>query len=71
VDEEAYRRARVAAAARDKSVSGLVREFLRTPADGEGDFDRLKRQEIELRSRIRGFRGGDRSPRDDVHKRHA
>jgi predicted XRE-type DNA-binding protein len=35
----------------------------------EAEFERLKRQEKEIRARIHGFRGGDRLSRDEVHER--
>lgn len=71
VDEEVYRRARIAAAARDRSVSALVREFLQSLAAEETRVDRLKRQERALRERITEFRGSDRLSRDEVHARKA
>jgi len=35
----------------------------------ETEFERLKREEKEIRKRIRGFRGGDRLSREQVHER--
>jgi predicted XRE-type DNA-binding protein len=35
----------------------------------EGDFQRLAREERDIRKRIRGFRGGDRLSREQVHAR--
>jgi predicted XRE-type DNA-binding protein len=35
----------------------------------EAEFERLKRDEKELRTRIRGFRAGDRLSREKVHER--
>ena len=32
-------------------------------------FERLERQEQQVRARIRGFNGGDRLSRDEVHER--
>lgn len=69
VDDETYRRARVKAAERDTSVSGLVKRFLTEPAAGESDAEQLKRQERALRERIVAFRAGDRLSREDVHRR--
>jgi len=71
VDDETYRRARIAAATRERSVSALVREFLQTLALGETETERLKRQERELRAQIHGFNGGDRLTRDEIHERGA
>jgi predicted CopG family antitoxin len=69
VDEEIYRRARIKAAERDTSVSALVKRFLAELVADESDVERLKREERELRERIRSFRAADHLPRDDVHKR--
>jgi len=71
VDDETYRRARVKAAERDTSVSTLVKQFLAELAGGEGNSERLKREERALRARIKAFRAGDRLPREDVHDRKA
>jgi predicted XRE-type DNA-binding protein len=35
----------------------------------EAEFERIKREERELRTRIRGFRAGDRLSREDTHER--
>jgi plasmid stability protein len=69
VDDETYRRARMKAAEQDTSVSALVKRFLTELVAGESEFDRLKREERELRERIHAFRAGDRLSRDDVHER--
>ena len=73
VDDDTYRRARVKAAQQDTSVSALVRQFLIdfVQADGESEFDRLKREEQDLRARITQFHAADRLSRDDVHARRA
>ena len=69
VDDETYRRARIKAAEHDTSISALVRKFLVELAGSESDIERLKRQERELRERIRSFRAGDRLSRNEVHRR--
>jgi len=71
VDDETYRRARIKAAEQDTSVSALVKGFLAELAQDESDTDRLRREERELRARIKTFRAADRLPRDDVHERGA
>jgi hypothetical protein len=71
VDEEIYRRARIKAAEQDTSVSALVKRFLTELASGESDSDRLKREERELRARIRAFSAGKRLSRDRLHEREA
>lgn len=57
------------AAERDTSVSALVKEFLLGLAAGESDYERLKREERELRKQVISFRASDRLSREDVHKR--
>jgi hypothetical protein len=69
VDDETYRRARVTAAEQDTSVSALVKRFLTKLASGGSEFDRLEREERELRARIRDFDGGNRLSREDIHER--
>ncbi|HEY1260405.1 MAG TPA: DUF6364 family protein [Stellaceae bacterium] len=71
LDDETYRRARVAAAQRETSVSALVRRFLTELGSGESEIERLKRKERELRERIAEFRASDRLSRDAVHDRQA
>jgi len=69
VDEDTYRRARIKAAERDTSVSALVRDFLTGLAQEESEFERLKREEKELRASIKGFSASDRLPRDELYDR--
>jgi plasmid stability protein len=71
VPDQVYRRARMRAAARDTSVSALVREFLAGLGDEESDFGRRKRLQAEVLSSVRRFRAGGRMRRDDVHDRDA
>jgi phage shock protein A len=69
LDDETYRRARIAAAQRDTSLSALVKRFLQELGSGETEAERLKREERMLRQRITEFRAGDRLSRDEVHRR--
>ena len=69
VDDETYRRARIKAAERDSSVSAMVREYLRDVANAETEFERLKREEAEIRSTITGFSASDRLSREELHER--
>ena len=69
VDDETYRRARVAAAERDTSVSALVKAYLEQLASHETEIERLKRQEREIRCRIATFNASDRLSREDLHSR--
>lgn len=69
--DEVYRRARLKAAERDTSVSGLVRDLLTEVVNEESDFERRKRLQDEVIASIRSFRVGDRSTREEVHDRAA
>jgi hypothetical protein len=69
VDDDIYRQARVTAAQRDTSVSALVKRFLADLARDEGTFERLAREEKELRGRIKDFSAGERLSRDELHER--
>jgi len=71
VDDITYRRARIAAAARDSSVSALVRDFLNSLDAGDSEAERLRREERALRDRIDQFSAADRLPRDEAHARGA
>jgi hypothetical protein len=78
IDEELYRLARIKAAERSTSVSALFRAFLVNLTGGGGaetEFQRLAREEQELRAELAAHRLG-LSPahhltRDEVHDRHA
>ena len=69
VNDETYKRARVAAAERGTSVSALVKDFLDQLASHETESERLKRQELEIRSRISAFSASDKLSRDELHSR--
>jgi phage shock protein A len=69
VDDDTYKRARVAAAERDTSVSALVKAYLEQLTSQETEPERLKRQEREIRSRIRAFDASDKLPREELHNR--
>jgi hypothetical protein len=69
LDDETWRRARIKAAEANTSVSALVKRVLNELGSGEGEFERLKRQERELRAGITGFSAGDNLPRNEVHER--
>lgn len=67
--EEVYRRARVKAAERDTSLSGLVRDYLTSLGEEESDFERRKRLQREVIASIRGFRASPRLKRDALYRR--
>ena len=69
VDDETYKRARVAAAELDTSVSALVKAYLEQLASQETEIERLKRQEREIRSQIAAFTAADRLSREELHSR--
>ena len=69
LDDETYRKARIRAAELDTSVSAVVRKLLTEFAEGESRFERLKRQEEELRAQIEGFSAADNLPRDALYDR--
>ena len=69
LDDESYRRARMAAARQGISVSALVKRFLVELGAGESEPERLKRQERELREHIKAFSASDNLPRDDLYRR--
>lgn len=71
VPDQVYRRARLRAAARDTSVSALVREYLVSLGGDESDFERRRRLQDEVLASVRGFRAAGRLKRDEVHDRDA
>ena len=68
VPDEVYRRARVKAAERGRSVSSLVAEFLATLDSGD-EFGRLLARQEEVLAEIEHFRAADRLRRDEIHER--
>lgn len=78
IDDNIYRRARMKAAEQGASISALVRDFLiRLTVDGsaETEFQRLAREEQELRAELGARRLGLKSEhnlsREELHDRHA
>lgn len=73
LDDETYRRARVKAAEIGRSLSALVRDALNALGTGESEFERLHRQELELREKLGEEptvgRASERLSRDEVHDR--
>lgn len=73
LDDSTHRAARVKAAEAGRSLSSLVRDYLQALGSGESEFERLHREELELRKKLtlepRGFSAGDRMSRDEVHDR--
>jgi hypothetical protein len=75
VGDDIYHKARVCAAERKSTVSALVKEFLTKIVEEESSFERMKREEDELRQNLRQgggvFSAEDRCSREDLHDRHA
>jgi len=69
LDDVTYRQARRKAAQADRSLSSVVREMLQNYGAEESEFDRLAREEKEIRDRIIKFDGGDRLSRDTLYDR--
>jgi hypothetical protein len=69
VPDEVYRAARIRAAERDTSVSGLVAEYLRSISDAE--FARLEAQQKRIIGEIKSFSAGDRLSREELYDRAA
>lgn len=67
--EDVYRRARVAAAERDTSLSAWVRELLVGTMEAKADFERRKRLQDEVIASIQSFNASDRLSRDELHRR--
>ena len=69
VPEDVYRAARIRAAERGSSVSGLVAEYLRSLSERDGEFARLEAQQRSVQKQIKRFSAGDRLDRDELHRR--
>lgn len=71
LDDATYRNARRRAAEADRSLSSVVRELLQKYGADESEFDRLAREEDEIRARIKDFDGGKRMTREELYDRDA
>lgn len=69
VPDEVYRRARIRAAERGRSLSALVGEYLKNLSDPGAEFARLEAIQHDVQREITSFRGDDRVPRHEVHDR--
>lgn len=69
VPDEVYRAARVRAAERGGSVSGLVAQYLRSLSEHGAEFARLEAQQHSVQATIERFSAGDRLVRDELHER--
>ena len=66
--DEAYRKARIKAAERNVSLSSLVREFLESLVEQEGEFKRLERLQEESYAKIERFSASDRIMREELYR---
>ena len=69
VPEDVYRAARIRAAERGSSVSGLVAEYLGSLSQREAEFSRLEAQQKRVQNQIDRFRARDRLGRVAAHER--
>jgi hypothetical protein len=69
VPDDVYRAARIRAAERGSSVSGLVAEYLSSLSDRESKFARLEAEQKSVQEQIDRFRARDRLDRDELHRR--
>jgi predicted CopG family antitoxin len=73
VDDELYRLARIKAAEKGTTVSGMVRVYLQRETAGDVDAESLRRERNEVIAKIRNahpnFSAADRLPRDELYKR--
>ena len=69
VPDAVYRAARIRAAERGRSLSGLVTEFLRGLTENDAEFSRLEALQRRVQGEIQVFRAGDRLDREQLHDR--
>jgi len=69
VPDDVYRAARIRAAERGSSVSGLVAEYLGSLSDRESEFARLEAEQQSVREEIENFSARDRLDREKLHGR--
>jgi hypothetical protein len=69
VPEDVYRAARIRAAERGSSVSGLVAQYLNSLSEHDQEFARLEAQQRSVQDQIRNFSARDRLDRDELHRR--
>ena len=69
LDEETHRAARIAAAERGMSLSGLVRDLLGQIQPGVDVRADAVRKSFEAMDRVKRFSAGNRLPREALHDR--
>jgi hypothetical protein len=68
VPNDVYRGARIRAAERGTSISGMVADYLRS-LSSDAEFARLEAQQRRIQREIKGFRATDRLSREELHDR--
>jgi len=69
VDEETYRKARIAAAERNSSVSRLVGDYLRSLAAARGNDSEDAARLFAALDKAKAFRASERLSREAAHAR--
>lgn len=75
IDDEIYRRAELRAGELNTSVSAMVQKYLAGISPGLSQraspeaFERLRRLQHEVQSRVASFDADDRLSRDELHDR--
>ena len=69
VDDEILRRARVRATEQDRSVNGLLREYLEAYAAAGQAWEQAAEAILKLSAQTRSGRGERRWTRDELHER--
>lgn len=69
LDDATYRAARIKAAEAGRSLSALVRDYLRELGSGQTEFERLHAEEKALRKRLTNFSAAPLLSRDELHER--
>lgn len=69
VPDDVYRAARILAAERGTSISGLVAEYLGQLSEQELRFSVLEAEQKRIQQSIAYFSAGNRTERDEAHDR--
>jgi hypothetical protein len=69
VPDDVYCQARISAAERGMSLSGMVSDYLRSLVDRDAELARSRADWREVAAEIKDFRAGDRLGRDALHER--
>jgi plasmid stability protein len=71
LDDDTYRRARVRAAEQGRSLSAIVRDFLKSLGETETEFERLERLQEDLFARVdaggMGLNSSENLPREELY----